>query len=853
MFSQKKSVLKTAAAVLLCMCMIASLFACGKNGGDAEDVTKEPTKTAEVTPGETETTPTQDVTPDAETTPTAAVTTPAETTPTPAETTPTPAVTGKAEVRKGDQYTIETVTYGDAKDPGRQSDITVKNTADDKVIFRATDYIGEHRSEWEANAADEVLDLTSHLGDLWQRGIQRETVDGTTYDIYMNEELLYRLDLGEQGKLGVYAHSILYFEPRENSELPSFLFGSYLVSCRLINGDMSQQYALLYEENVPGNSDEGHFRVDFYYANPDGTSDKYYPAATRRFMASVCFVKEDDKDNDYYAAGKFFGETDYSGQNLMTEELFAVSMRHDGKTGALQLGGTMRDVNGISRYSKMGQDWQILSYKLSDIANTLYHLQKNEAVTNPDVAKQIKNGVFAVSEPFETNTIADYTVRTEVSLEGNDAVIRLYYAMEKCEILVDECRHTVFDTFTSNSGETMEVTAGIVGQSDGYTSPVINDREVPELTLRHFAKGATAPSVSFETSAYLAENKAKFEKNAAAYEKSLRSEYKGTTIVKKNLLKEISLGEFGFLAIYEIAVYGETPEQIGDVNTLYHYRVVGVWVRNDYLRGSVSFDGDTTTVENVIFTAGNCGSATPEGAVDYVRIFHGMTKGVNVDALAQGAYGNVNEQFPIDTKRKPSVDDLFTVVGVGRYYASTLSFRGSYFQYNYDEQYFVNTTYVDAAGTCVLSCYDTYHESTDGYGISGGEVKDASGKVHYLYQNGGKDVKLMSYSMKQIVAAMIERGLKFEDVTINEKAPKELVDKVTVDAQKDDDGEHTYYTCVYWEKTKLDKNYELVGVVTVTDVKWYCVDYYLIRDGKSIGVFGEECMPFDSLNDYSFD
>lgn len=93
MFSQKKSVLKTAAAVLLCMCMIASLFACGKSGGDAEDVTKEPTKTAEVTPGETETTPTQDVTPDAETTPTAAVTTPAETTPTPAETTPTAART----------------------------------------------------------------------------------------------------------------------------------------------------------------------------------------------------------------------------------------------------------------------------------------------------------------------------------------------------------------------------------------------------------------------------------------------------------------------------------------------------------------------------------------------------------------------------------------------------------------------------------------------------------------------------------------------------------------------------------------------------------------------------------------
>lgn len=111
----------------------------------------------------------------------------------------------------------------------------------------------------------------------------------------------------------------------------------------------------------------------------------------------------------------------------------------------------------------------------------------------------------------------------------------------------------------------------------------------------------------------------------------------------------------------------------------------------------------------------------------------------------------------------------------------------------------------------------------------------------------------MSYSMKQIVAAMIERGLKFEDVAINEKAPKELVDKVTVDAQKDDDGVNTYYTCMYREKTKLDKNYELVGVVTVTDVKWYCVEYYLIRDGKSIGVFGEWCMPFDSLNDYSFD
>ena len=848
---QTKAVWKKLAAVLLCVCMTASLAACGKSGNGGENGQK---REATVTPGETEATPTQEITPAQETpavtaTPTAA-TTPGvtEAVPTPEEPTPTPAMGRKPEVRTGETYTIETITYGNSNDPGRQSDITVKNTSDGSVVFCASDYLKDHQSEWEAAATEEILELTGRIGDIEKRGIVRKTEDGEPYDLFMTEKQLYTCSLGAQGELGVYAHAMLYYEPGDCSE-DSFFMGCYEVSCRLINDDMTQQYAVLFEKDIHSTFFlEGSFRVDFFYANKPGAPAKYDPDNTKRIMASVSFVE--NRYGEKYPYGmfesKFYGEGyNYGDEKLMALELFGGRTKHGKEFETPELGGNVPDGNGVVRYSKEGQDWQILSYQLSDIVNTLYHLKNKETVSFPEIAKQVNNGVFAASEPFETNTYYDYTIRTEVSLDGNDAVVRLYFARDDYEILLDDCRKTVYDQLQSKAGETLQVSGGIVESQSSWTfGPQNNYQEVPELTLRYFKKGASVPSATFESGVYLAGNRATFEKNAAAYEKTLRGEYKGTTVVKKKLLEEISLGDFGFLAIYEIAAYGETPEEIGDVNTVYRYQVVGVWVRNCYLSGMPGWEGETSVVEKVIFSAGNNGGATPEGAEDYITIVHRMMRTADAEAVKQGPIADVNKQFPIDMTGKPSTKDLVTYVRVGRYFDSTSTFHGDYYQYNYDERYYQYETCVDADGKYMIREYDTYHESTDGYGISGGEVKDDSGKVYYLYDKKVNTVKFMSYTARQIAAAMIARGADF-DATITEKVPEGLADKIVCEKWDNDEG--GYY--VYSETAKLNDNDELIGVIWFTDPKWYHVEFYVVRDGKAICFFDEECMPFYNLTD----
>lgn len=60
------SILKKMTALLLCACMLTSLAACGKNGGNGDS---EPTQQVSVTPSEAETTPTAEATPSENVTP----------------------------------------------------------------------------------------------------------------------------------------------------------------------------------------------------------------------------------------------------------------------------------------------------------------------------------------------------------------------------------------------------------------------------------------------------------------------------------------------------------------------------------------------------------------------------------------------------------------------------------------------------------------------------------------------------------------------------------------------------------------------------------------------------------------
>ncbi len=823
-------------AVLLCACMIASLAACGKNSSNRDN---EPAREAAATPGEmtptAEATPSEAVTPGAEVTPTQAATptltvaptesiTPATETPTPGEEEPalTPEITATPVVRDGANYKITTTAYDVEADIRRQSDIVVEDKSG-KTVFNASEYAAAHRSEWEKVALEKILELTRHIGDAKRRDISRTAEWGCEYDIFMDEAQIKTIDLGAQGRLGVYAHAVLFIEERDDL---TNLVGSYIVSCRLINEDMSQQYAILYENSTCDLEAYGEeFCIDFYYANGDAPADKYDPEHTKRMMASVTFAEKGDD----YCKSKFYGHTDFD-ENVMSDELFTVGTLPWNAKDGIVLRDEMLDGAGVSRYSKKVDDWQILSYKLSDLVNAMYHRQNGETVLLPDFDKHFSNGVFSATEPFETGSLfMDYSVRAEVSLKDNDVTGRLYFIHDNLEVLIDEFEMPAYTVLKKDSGETLQVSAVLTAEDYNEFAPY--HEPYPEMTLRYTPAGATKPGTVFESATYLADNKAKFEKAAAEYEKTLRNAYKGDIVVKKNLLKEISLGSFGFVAIYEIAAYGETPKQIGDVNSLYRYQVSCVWVgEKGQVRESFIYEKETEDGE------------APKGCGDYLNIRHTIMEHADVDKLAAGEYlweakeaaknsGNLTEK------------DIFTVIALGRKKYGTYDFQGNFFQYVYDEEFHQNAAYIDANGDCLAMCYSTYHESTDGYGMDGGEMKDASGKVYYSLEKN--DVKLMSYTMRQVVAAFLERGANFGDCRISEKAPKELLDKVIVDTT---DSEYT--PCVWSETVTLGKGYQLLGVVHVHDLyKWYNLDLYLVKDGKVLTLVSEECMPGRNLED----
>lgn len=814
---------KKTAAVILSVCMVAALVACGGDKNDKNDKNDsvEPTTEAELTPG-AETTPGP-----SEAVPTAEVSaTPTATVKPTAEITPTVVITpaaGDPVFRQGENYMIGTITYGDVQDVRRLSDLIIQKNSGD-VVFKASDYIEKHKAEWEAKAMEQIMLLTTHIGDSDRRGFEKPVGYRGKGDIFMTEESLQQINLGKEGNLGIYAHAILYVgeEPEYSN-----LMGTYQISARLINDDMTQQYMILYESEPLRTYSyyEPDFRVEFYYANDSGAADVYSPQHTRHVLTSVALMEEEEDLRK--GISKYYGQYFEDEAVSMGMEFFSAQKIMKGNGVEPMLGGTLVDIYGKSHFSKDGSDWQILSYKLSDILISLLRVQTKESALFPEIAGKISDGVFKATEPINVGFSVDkeLSLRAEVSLDGNVAKVRLYLINDAREVLVDNSTCTAYNVLKNDAGDELYVRVG----GAQYTGT-----KYPEMTLLYWPKGADKPSVTFETAAYCAENASAFEKNATEFEKVLRREYKGAAVIRKKLLKEIPLESFGILEIYEVAAFGETPKAIGDVNSLYSYQVNCVWV-----------SADKTVSEGSVYEKTTVDGKVPEGAQDYLRITHELMKKADAAELAKGYVGDYDAKFPADDT-KPSAADLVTVVSLGRFFEDTVEFGGEWFWYGYNEKDYENRSYFDAKGSRLADVYKTYGAATDGYRIFGGEVKDASGKVYYQYD--AKNPKVMSYKMRQIVAAFMAKGAKYENFNLGEKAPQELVDRVIVVTETQDSYES--YMSVYSETAKIGNNTELIGLATCgSSGKWYTVAYYLVRDGKALEIFWEECLSFNNLED----
>ena len=805
-----KTIIRKMFALLLIVCMAASLAACGGDddgGKRVNDTTVMPT--GEETPALTasaEATPSP--TPGSGTTPTAtptATVTPAD----PSQDTPdadlTPRVTGAPQVRTGVEYKITTNSYGDEKDRTRQAEIAVAANKKEGFSFSAQEYAAKHRAEWDAVAVERIAKLTSRLGDTHKRGFTRMSAEDRPYDIFMDEYILETHSLGAQGEIGVYAHAALYCEEREES---TWMCGSYIVSCRLINNDMSQQYAILYEKTIyPDDYSSGRFFVDFYYANSDGSVDRYDPESTKRMMASVAFgftgVEYDGNDCKFYCADT------YSDTDAAVRELFTVRIDRANGSGKL-MSGELLDPRGDCRYRKEGGDWKVLSYRLCDVVNTLYRHNNKETVVFPELEKMIADGVFKATEPLDE----ERTLRAEVKLDGDNAHMRLWYICEGYEVLLDDGISKVYSVYELESGERLLYGKGSERRMDVW-NVTDNANAVPEMTLRYFPKDAIRVTVVFEGSAFAADNKEKFEKNAAAYEKELRAAYKGKTIVKQNKLAEYPLESFGFLAVYEIAAFGGTPKQIGDVNTIYRYEVCAVWM-----------DAKAGVTECVLYETEKADQPAPKGAVDFVVISHSSFSAIDLSEVCKDIAKDNAPELGLDPDARTTSDDVVTIVTVGRDFPATTEYHGSYFQYGYNEEYHLNTCWFDASDRRLMDSYDSWGESTCDYWSAGSELRDANDRVRFSEYN--YETTVMSYSMKQIIAAYLEKGADLE-LEVDETAPKELLKRVSV---KKTEGDYEYYTGTYYELAQLDKDSTLFCVTSQSGPKWYSIKYYIIRGGK---------------------
>ena len=351
------------------------------------------------------------------------------------------------------------------------------------------------------------------------------------------------------------------------------------------------------------------------------------------------------------------------------------------------------------------------------------------------------------------------------------------------------------------------------------------DNAVSELTVRYFPKGSEKPTQVFEPEVYLAENASRFEKNAAKYEEELAAEYKGEIVYRTNLLKEIPLGGFGSLLVYETAAYGETPKQVGSTAKLYRYEVSYLLLHNNDNSG-----------ESVLFEWNAKDGTTPKGAEDFLVINHVATldshyengrshgEGLMIRMLRE----YVPTAFSDDGKdmREPTKDDVITVICLGRRFEESAKDTD-------DAEYYVNKVYVDAAGDRLIDHFDTQGKTTENARALGSEIRDSSGRVDFTYLNT-REIEVLSHSMRQLAAAFIENGADYS-FKITEEVPYDVSHRVNSQPP----------TYCYLEGTTFGNGYKLYALVNLTNGRTYKIYYGIVKEDRILLVEEEEFLLAD--------
>ena len=772
--------------VLLLVCVAAFMVAC--DSGDEDNRDEEPT---EVTPTSTpkvavtiaEATPTPDPSADpTETpTPTADPTGSPELTETP---TPTAEPTAVPTIVVDDaKYEKTTTPYEGDADPRRKSTITVSrvDTAEPEIVFDSAAFTEEHREEWIASYEQKLSDMSKRTKNALENGsIGR-------FDLFMTEKPEYTADFGTFGRVEVYSHTIGFADYMNYG-----VKCAYIVSCWLVNEDMSREYVVLYDSNMFENSDgmEKKLFCEVYYGNTGSDPDVFQPLTTRKTLTKVS-----------YSEAPSLSSTEVGDEQLDYVRYYTISdmgyplalLDWDSRIETttewpVQRDGWLSSSDQQKYYFFTAEPWEVNSYDLIEIDDSLESYRLGEPTEIADFESFWQDGVFR-----ETVSVGNaYQIQSEVEIEDNYAKVRLFLLGQGMRELIMENRCQFYTTFETTDGEKLKV-SGIDWEGPyypAYHEDYLDSIDGP-MTFRYYPAGANRPTVYFHSGHYSEANWDDFDR---AFGSGPQSEFTGSIITNREIRETHSLGSFGDIYVVGINSTGNVPSDNHSISGAYF--------------GVVWIGGGSKKAESFLTCCWGS-NESPMNARDYLMFANELP--MPVDEALWDNEGDrrtyeylkkyAPKQFKSATPDLATIDNLTTTVTYGRVYEQGTTA---------DDPARLETrrAVYDANNNLLLVIKDYRNTLDDRSQATAASITAIGASNALLSYTDEEGWTILSYSLDEIVDALAAEGAFSDRKSSGQKLAKDIKDHILT--IKNDDGKKEYY---FVEKTSINDRFDVYATV----------------------------------------
>ncbi|MBR5712364.1 MAG: hypothetical protein IKX54_02105 [Lachnospiraceae bacterium] len=674
--------------------------------------------------------------PTATATPAAQVTETPSVTPAEPSGTPTPALPEEKSYEFNvDVSTEEWNKVGRPFDPRQVTSMTVRYREvkdDEEVVFSSYDYRDEHLAAWEKKAESAIAEV-------------RKLYLAGKGEVALRETLTESISFGRNGRIDIYEHVVVGDYNGFVTDNPR---ASYRVDYWLVGSDLSVRYGILYESSNTDSPDQWwgtqYIHVEPFYSNGAsslGDEDRRYDenrTVHPLTQASVGFttltfrdIDGDESNARYYDNSTFYSGIDKNGYGTMIiTQMDAYEIETD---WPVSLGGKITDARGNVLYQKNTNNWQILTYRLSDIAESFYDRRNKKTTVIAGFDRRVgENEIF--SERVNIGNDAVMVSSVDGSLAPDNVKVRMYLEYAGVRVNLDEASVSTLVRYYLDDGNSLDISSysgEITDTPEGFRESVLYARYYKED--REYAG-------EFNSQQFLNDNRAMFTKHAEDYETKLAEEYRkspgtdgGRIAMTEKLLCRHDFGSAATILVYENAVYGAVPKQSGD-GTLYHYEVLY------YLL----MPGELLT-EGVLFTYDSSTEEITGREYNYATIRH---------IFDEDGIGMLN-----------STKEFVTRTEIVRGHSASS-------EYAYDADSYTFASYFQIGGRRILDMYSTWGDATDYYRSMGASIADANGTILFKETPGTpeNEWEILGRPLSEWLAAMSDDKMELQDVALGDTA-----------------------------------------------------------------------------------